>query len=239
MIFSIANLKKTFQLRAIPVRIAFLLTLSSLFCCQGFIDYGKNRVFDFFDCFKVNAGYGLGLTLDFKVTDWLAPGLGYMSYSKVWGWENRERSGYWEEWVVINTPRGVWELSLGANENREGFEAGISSNENKVARLALASVFLANERWLRDPGSQKVVIELYSLFNFAGISNFIRVIDPREKFLGIGEFAEIKEKKTIRKGFFEVGATVGVFHGRFGVNPFEIFDFLLGFVGIDFPEDDL
>ncbi len=37
---------------------------------------------------------------------------------------------------------------------------------------------------------------------------------------------------------FEAGATLGIVSARAGINPLEIIDFLLGFVGVDIAKDD-
>ena len=213
--------------------ILFLFLLNS---CSSFLVYGGNRIADFFDCFKVSVGYGLGLTLDVKATDWFAPGLGYMSYSRVFGWDSRDLYGVWDEWVVINTPRGVFEANFGQDDYSKSIYEG--GDEQRVVRVALASIFLANERWTRDSSTQSAQIELYSLFNFSGIPEYIRLLDPRERFLRKGEVAEIRNKTFWEKGFVEVGATFVFVHCRFGLNLFELVDFLVGIGGGDLAQDD-
>jgi len=216
-----------------------VLVLFCLISCQGIIKYGVNRVLDLGDCIKGNVGYGVGLTLEIKATDWFAPGLGYMSYQKVFGWDCRGRFGAWEEWVVINTPRSVWELSFGENAGPGGLESNNQPSTVSMVKLALASVFLANERWVREPFTKKVSIELYSLFNFSNLSKYWRLVDPSNTLLEKGEIAEITEKRIWEKGFVEIAATLGFVHFRVGMNLFESIDFIFGFFGLDLAGDDL
>jgi len=216
-----------------------LFVLFVLFSCRGIGKYGVSRILDLGDCVKGNLGYGVGLTLEVKATDWFAPGLGYMSYQKVFGWDNRYRFGKWEEWVVINTPRSVWESSFLFDSDTNGLESTYQSESTSIVKLALASVFLANERWVREPLTKKVSIELYSLFNFSELSKYWRIIEPSNTMLKNGEIAEIKEKTIWEKGFLEIGATIGLVHFRVGLNPFESIDFFCGLLGIDLAGDDL
>lgn len=216
------------------LRLALLCALSLLQGC-GIGHYLRNRGLDFMDCFKINAGVGLGLAVDLRATDWFAPGLGYMSYTTNFGWDDRLVHGTWKECVVINTPREVVEAAIGDPGQRDSpdYDPSIS-----IGRLALASVFLANERWIRNPRTKAVSVEYYSLFNFAPIASFVRSADPGRFFVHEGEKVTVRDKSIWDEGWFEAGATVVFVHARIGVNLFQIADFLTGIIGIDPARDD-
>jgi len=216
-------------------RLAALLIASVLATgCQAFDRYLHLRWLDAVDCAKANIGFGLGLAVDARVTDYFAPGLGFISYTRNYGWDDRYTFGTWEECVVIATPREVWEAVGGSEEEREteGVSLGL-----RLFRLATASVFLANERWLRREDGQPTV-EYYSLFNFSPTSVFTRATGPKAYFLKEGEVETLRYKGFWDAGWLEVGATVGIFHGRLGVNLFQIVDFAAGLIGLDPAGDD-
>ncbi|MFQ5504670.1 MAG: hypothetical protein ACE5F1_07740 [Planctomycetota bacterium] len=198
-------------------------------------DYLRFRGLDLADCFKFNIGAGLGLAVDMRATDYFAPGLGYLSYTANVGWDDRDTHGTWKEVVVVNTPRAVWEVIGSVEEERLSSETMPSE---RIARLALASVFLANERWIRRDETGQVTVELYSLFNFAPVSSFLRAADPGGYLVHEGETAELKEKEFWDTGWFEIGATAGFVHLRAGVNPLQMIDFACGLLGLDPAKDD-
>lgn len=215
--------------------LAMLAVLGSFEGCRSVGDYLRFRGLDLADCFKFNVGAGLGLAVDMRATDYFAPGLGYLSYTANAGWDDRDTHGTWKEVVVVNTPRAVWEAMGSIEEERISSEVLPSE---RIARLALASVFLANERWIRRDESGQVTVELYSLFNFSPVSSFLRVADPLGYLVQEGETAELKEKKFWDTGWFEIGATAGFVHLRAGVNPLQMIDLVFGLVGLDPAKDD-
>ncbi|GEM_PF-2712881 len=215
-----------------------LLALSLAFLpgCGAVGAWFRRRGLDLLDCVKANVGVGLGLEADARLTDWFAPGLGFAARTWNFGWEDRNLYGSWEEWNVVNTPRAVWEANVGDIEESTT-EPGYDPRWS-VARLAMASVFLANERWIRKPGTGVVRIELYSLFNFAPIPTFIRAADPRRSMIRSGETAVINRKSIWDQGWIELGVTPVFLHVRAGLNPFQMVDFLFGMVGLDPAGDD-
>lgn len=202
--------------------------------CQAFDRYLHFRFLDVADCAKANVGFGLGLAVDARVTDYFAPGLGFISYTKNFGWDDRHTHGTWEECVVIATPRAVWETAGGTEEDRETEDETMGY---RLFRLATSSVFLANERWTRRDDDQ-VTVEYYSLFNFSPVSSFTRAAGPKAYFLRKGEVATVREKGFWNSGWFEVGATAGFFQARVGVNVFQVVDLLAGVFGFDPAGDD-
>lgn len=202
--------------------------------CGSVGEYFRHRGLDLMDCVKLNVGVGIGIAVDLRATDWFAPGLGYMSYTTNFGWDDRRLHGVWEECVSINTPRAVVEAAIGSDDDRVSpdYDASLA-----IGRLALASVFLANERWLRNPTTKEVTVDYYSLFNFAPVATFIRT-DPGRFFLKEGERAFVRSKPIWDQGWFEAGATVLFLHARAGVNAFQAVDFLAGIFGLDPAGDD-
>lgn len=212
----------------------FLLVLL-LPSCASMGRYFKHRGMDFLDCIKANVGAGLGLAVDIKATEYFAPGLGYMSFTGNMGWDDRNLNGIWQEAVVVNTPRAVWEV-VGAKEDERA--TSDLKDEQRLLRLSLASLLLANERWIRVPKDGRVEVEYFSLLNFATIPSFVRVVDPSQVFLREGEVPRRRHKSFWQKGWFEAGGTAVFFHARAGVNPFEIIDFVTGIFGLDLAGDD-
>lgn len=203
--------------------------------CSAVGDYLSWRALDLVDTFKLSAGVGPGIAVDLRATDWFAPGLGYMSYTTNVGWDDREIFGVWDECVVINTPRAVVEAAIGSQDERTSPDY---DPQQRIGRLALASVFLANERWLRNPSNGDVTVDYYSLFNFAPIASFLRQADPGRFFVKDGENVIVRSKSVWDQGWFEVGATVLVLHARAGVNLFQALDFVAGVFGLDPAGDD-
>ncbi len=195
--------------------------------------YLRDRGLDFADCFKVNAGAGIGLAVDIKLTDYVSPGVGVASYTINAGWDDRRIYGVWRESDVINTPRIAYEVFLA--------EQGSRTDENVEAAtlftdLALSSLNLPNERWLRDGDS--VTVEYYSLFNFWGAGERHRaramtghIVDPTGR-------ARMVDKSVWQKGFFDLGIAVGPVAARAGFNPLQFVDFLGGLFGLDLADDD-
>ncbi len=215
---------------------ALLLSMLSALCgCEAMGRYAHDRMLDLVDCAKFNVGYGIGLAADLHVTDWFAPGIGYLSYTTNFGWDDRVIHGTWEECVVINTPAYAVEAVIGDAEQRS------DTDYNPVAqirRLALAGVFLANERWIRNGRTRRVTVGHYSLFNFASVSRFLRQTDPGSFFLREGERPNDRRRSFWDRAWIEAGATVGLVQLRAGVNPLQMLDFLAGLVGLDPVGDD-
>lgn len=203
--------------------------------CGSLSRYLEYRGMDFLDCVKANVGAGLGFAIDLKATEYFAPGLGYMSFTGNFGWDDRYVNGVWQEAVVVNTPRAVWEVVGSDEEERATSDV---RPENRLVRLSLASLLLANERWIRMRKMDRVDVQYFSLLNFSAVPSFLRVADPSRIFLLEGEVPRQRNKSFWQKGWLEVGATVLFFHARTGVNPFEMIDFVAGIFGLDPAGDD-
>jgi hypothetical protein len=203
--------------------------------CGSVADWLTFRALDLADCGKINTGYGLGIAIDGRLTDWLAPGLGYISYTTNFGWDDRIVAGIWEECIVINTPKAVFEAVLGSSDDHA---APDYDSTWSVGRLALASVFLSHERWIRHPKRPEVTVDLYSLFNFGPVSDYLREADPQRYFLREGETVVWRRKPFFDQGWIELGVTAVFLHARAGVNVFQSVDFVLGLVGLDPAGDD-
>ena len=195
--------------------------------------YVHDRAMDLADCFKVNAGVGVGLALDLKLTDYVSPGVGIASYTWNAGWDDRRVHGVWIESDVINTPRIAYEVLF--TDYDDSPNSG-GDTESLVLDLALSSLNLPNERWLVV--GREVSVEFFSLFNFENaddrqIRTTItgRLVDPAEE-------ARIVDKDVWQRGFVEIGVTAGLVHARAGFNPLQFVDFLLGWFSLDVAGDD-
>ena len=191
------------------------------------------RGLDFADMFKANAGIGLGLTFDVHISDYISPGIGVASYTWNFGYDTRDVYGFWEESDVINTPRLAFELLA---EEYEATPSDQLDPEDFLARLALSSLNLPNERWIRSSGV--VTVEFFSLFNFRDLSSDNKLKSLTGHILTQGDDARLPEKTVWERSFIEVGGTAGFVSARIGFNPAEFVDFLAGFAGFDPADDD-
>ena len=195
--------------------------------------YGADRMQDLADCFRLSAGYGLGLTASAQVTDWFSPGVGAASRTQTFGFLDRDVHGAWEESDVIQTPRLAYEglaLQLSEQSREQMDEGGV------IARLALDSLNLPNERWVRTGG--RIRVEQFALFNvmrsavpegsswLAGL-----VVEP-------GDVVLTPVKDVWQSSFVELSGTVVAVHARLGFNPMQCVDFLAGLFGFDPAGDD-
>ena len=124
-----------------PVVFAVLAGLA----CGG-CTWAERRMLDFGDCFRTTAGVGFGLAVDAQVTDFVSPGVGVASLTWNYGWFDREIHGAWNESNVINTPRLAYESF---SDEFEQSSRSQLDEQGFVARLALSSLNLPNERWIR------------------------------------------------------------------------------------------
>lgn len=195
--------------------------------------YGAARVQDLADCFRLSAGYGLGLTASAQVTDWFSPGVGAASRTQTFGFLDRDVWGAWEESDVIQTPRLAYEgfaLQLSEQSLEQMDEGGV------ITRLALDSLNLPNERWVRTGG--RIRVEQFALFNVMRSP----VSDGSSWLAGLvvepGDVVLAPVKDVWQSSFVELSATAVAVHARIGFNPMQCIDFLAGLFGCDPAGDD-
>lgn len=208
-----------------------LIALLLVACCG--CRWLGDRGYDFADCVRGVVGGGLGLAVDAQVTDFVSPGIGVASYTLNYGWFDREIRGAWVESDVINTPRLAYEAF---SEEYAQMSAEHFDDESVVARLALSSLNLPNERWIRRGGVVRV--EHFALFNFFGVGERQRAWWLADLLVEPDSVVMTPVKSTWQRGWIEVGATAVILHARVGFNPFEVVDLLAGFVGLDPAGDD-
>ncbi len=202
--------------------------------CASLGRYFGARAMDLADCVKGNVGLGVGLTVDAKVTDYISPGLGIVSYTANFGYEDRDVYGVWLENIVINTPRFAYEAVFREYEETppdEGLQGSTIASQ-----LALRSLLLPNERWIRK--DDELTVRYYTLFNISGLGRDYRATALTGLLARRGETPKTPERTMWQKGSIEAGATLGVVEARAGFNPFEFLDFLAGIFGLDPAQDD-
>ena len=202
--------------------------------CAPIGGYLGARAMDLADCVKGNVGVGIGLTADVHLTDFMAPGLGIVSYTANAGYDDRNVNGVWLESIVINTPRFAFETVARDYEETpsdENLEGGVL-----ISQLALRSLLLPNERWIRENG--ELTVEYYTLFNIGGLGRDFRATALTGLLQRPGERPKTPEKTIWDEAFFEAGATLGVVEARAGINPLQFLDFLAGIFGFDPADDD-
>ncbi|MGA0870950.1 MAG: hypothetical protein ACO3UM_18640 [Planctomycetota bacterium] len=212
------------------------LIAASLGLCllhAGGCTYGAARARDFADCFRVSVGGGLGLTASVQATDWFSPGIGAASRTWNFGYLDRDTHGSWVESCVIQTPRLAYQgLALRLEEqSREQMD-----EDGVLTRLALDSLNLPHERWVRTGG--RVRVEQFALFNPLRASD-----DFDSSWLGgflvePGDVVLAPVKDVWQSSFLEVGGTVALIHARVGFSPLQLADFVAGLFGFDPAGDD-
>ena len=192
----------------------------------------KARRLDFVDCFPVAIGVGGGLAVEAQVTDWVSPGVGFLSHTVNAGAIDRELRGFWEESDVITTPRIVYELYIA---DYRGDSSEPIDERGLIRSLALQSLNLPNERWVRTH-DDVVSVEYFALLNFSA--------EPQAAgaFTGLirqpGEPFRVRRRSVWERDSVGFGATVGFFHVRLGWSLLQTCDFLAGLFGFDPAGDD-
>lgn len=191
------------------------------------------RARDAADCVRLAVGVGPGLTVEAHITDWIAPGLGAASRTTNVGWLDRRVHGTWEESVVIATPRIAYETLLPEIDEELSTDHDPSFS---LLRLAASSMNLPNERWIRRKGVTSV--DYFALVNPGDTAKSSRSHWLADLLVEAGQPVFHAERSVWQRGFCEVGVTALILHGRVGFNPFEFVDFLGGWFGLDFADDD-
>lgn len=204
--------------------------------CSWVGSYLSARALDLADCVKGNVGAGIGLTVDAHVTDYIAPGIGILSYTANVGYEDRAINGVWLESIVINTPRFAYETVFQAYEESEQTPDENLEGSVIISQLALRSLLLPNERWIRK--DDDLTVDYYTLLNIAGLGQRNRAAALTGLLRRSGEIPRTREKTGWQAGFVEIGATLGFVEARVGFNPLELVDFLAGIFGWDPADDD-
>lgn len=190
------------------------------------------RRLDLQDCFPVAVGVGGGLTADAQVTDWMSPGVGFVSYTVNAGWLDRGVRGWWEESDVITTPRIAYEVF---SEDYRGESSEQLGDGGLLTNLALQSLNLPNERWIRNEDG-RLSVEYFALFNFFGerlAAGALTGLMKRDR-----EAFEVRERTIWERDTVGAGVTVGFVHVRAGWSFLQTIDFLAGLVGLDPAGDD-
>lgn len=204
--------------------------------CSSVGRYLGARAMDLADCVKGNVGAGIGLTVDAHVTDYIAPGVGIVSYTANFGYEDRTINGTWLESLVINTPRFAYETVFQAYEEAEESPDKELEGSVVMSQLAMRSLLLPNERWIRK--DDELTVDYYTLLNIAGLGRRNRATALTGLLRRPGEIPTVREKTGWQIGFLEVGGTLGFVEARAGFNPLELVDFLAGVFGWDPAGDD-
>lgn len=196
-------------------------------------DYLHDRANDLGDTVRLNVGAGIGLAVDAHLTDWISPGIGVASYTYNFGWDDRRVHGTWVESDVINTPRLAYEMLADEYETTASDRV---DEEQFIAKLALSSLNLPNERWIRSGG--EVTVEYFSLFNFGSIGERQRAHSLTGHLLEGDAEVRVVDESPWRRAFVEIGATAVFAHARIGWNPLETIDLVAGLFGLDPAGDD-
>ncbi len=208
-----------------------LLVLAS--AVSGGCSWWEARARDGSDCFRAALGVGPGLALDARLTDWVAPGVGIVTYTHNVGWLDRRVHGVWLESDVITTPRLAYE-AFGAEFDSQASQQ--ADHVGSLKQLATSSINLPNERWVRRQGV--TTVEYFAFINAAELGARSHATWLTDLLVDPGDPVFTPRRSAWQRGNFEVGATILLVHARAGVNLFEFVDLIGGFVGLDLAGDD-
>ena len=195
--------------RTAPSRAGMLLAVSGMLACAS--GCAPGRLDDLADCGKLSVGFGFGLEVHAKLGCLTHPSLGFgASGTYRAGHESREISGTWFEF------RAVWPIMSWL---------GLLWGEPDLGTCNLS--FIASRGLTMDDvdsGLDEVGYLLPLLVYLGG------GMDPELDLPDPLSFHEATD--------LQLGGTLLLVSARVGVNPLEIVDLLLGFVGIDIAGDD-
>ncbi len=173
------------------------------------------RTPDLRDCGKLSVGFGPGLGVDAQLGALSHPALGIGSWTRRVGWEDRYVAGLWKE-GELHSPAA--NIAMGV----------VDGGPETIAGRINVSYIRFNEG-------------VYGYHNRDAL-HFRKVPDYGCGGYWINTFKSKKKRRNMstfhQATNLELGASVLLISARVGVNPLEILDFILGFVGLDIAKDD-
>jgi hypothetical protein len=188
------------------------------------------RFADLRDTGGASVGIGLGLSADAKLGDLTHPSLGLFGSGAMLGWESRDIEGLFYEARISEPYATFWfrrnGFSWGDALNDSGFRGSFEVRSFEVAIDAVSDG--VDDQPPEDLG---VVWEGEVLKGKLSAGRWLPIPGRADEASPLGAFSTISD--------LQVGATLLILQARLGVNPLEILDFLLGFVGLDIANDDV
>jgi len=187
--------------------------LSGLGCAPGRLD-------DLADCGRISVGVGLGFEGHAKLGCLTHPSLGIVGSANLMiGHENRHVTGFWGD-VRLVTP--VWTL-IAASGRHASPDLLLNFTSSHCITVVTLESLMEEEPQDRAAWTQERFWLPLLLYLAEESPEEMEYGDP----LAFNQITDL-----------EIGGTWIVVSGRIGINPLEIADFLLGFVGLDIAGDD-
>lgn len=175
---------------------------------SGCTTYMANRVDDLADTGKMSMGLGIGAGVDFQATDFLHPSMGLGGVALSFGHENRYVSGFFGDSL-----RTLPCISPTPFEYASRWMPG-RGRDGRFEKAGISSVYTCRGRAYEEISSYMVWKDYYR-------DDSLQTDIPWARRMGI--------EVTVMAVFLKV---------RTGVNPAELFDFLIGFTTVDIAGDD-
>jgi len=207
-----------------PLSRGAMMLAACLCCgCASFGHYMRNRGLDFVDCFKLEAGVGLGVDVDVHATDWLATGAGAAA-SRKWGFAGRHVVG------------------VDVGEARTGFDVHVAPP------VAPFLVWITPRRSLDGLGIDSSLRYLYTDLCARDCYPPCPPFEPRHVKLcrtivvysmtSVHDADGKRAEKLVDAFDLNVGATVLPISLRAGLSLGQFLDFVLGWSTLDIASDD-
>lgn len=197
-----------FMKKKCNIALACLMPLLIAGCATG-------RLADLRDCGRLSVGLGLGVGAEASLGIIGNPSLGAVANKSMFGFDNRDCSGMWTEtesfFPASSIISGVMNL---ISDGGPSTDPTFAPYARQIQMNIQHGKYLPRDRW--------IIQNRYRNF-------FIGLPHPGEQPTN-SVFHAITD--------LEIGATAGIVAVRVGVNPLELLDFLLGFVGLDIAGDD-
>lgn len=193
----------------------------------------RGRLADLKDCGRFSVGYGPGLSADVKLGMLGHPSVGAASYTKRIGHDDRLVSGQWDEEELV-WPAACWLPVLLTLLSNHLEYVGVAATTS-ISRDRAVPIPYTDSDFRRSITNGAIVMVGYHRYQppRAGLPDIGIVYQHRELFLLSYPLLNFKNTTDL-----QLGASLGIVSFRVGINPLEIVDFLLGYVGLDIAGDD-
>jgi hypothetical protein len=172
------------------------------------------RISDLRDCGRVSVGYGLGLGAEANLGIVGNPSLGIMANKAMFGFEDRGCAGMWAETESFFPASSViGAMMRGMSDGGPSSDTSLAPYGRQIQMNTRGGKSLPRDQWITH---------------------------SRERNFLVGLPTHDRPARTVFRTAtdIEVGGTLGFVSVRVGINPLEILDFALGFVGFDIAGDD-
>ena len=188
------------------------------------------RLDDFLDTGRASFGLGLGLSADVKVGDLTHPSIGLFGAAAMFGWDSRDVEGLFYEARTSDPYATFWfrrdGFDWGDALNGSGFRGAFEVRSCEVAIEAIGDGIDDD-----PPEDLGVVAQGEVLKGALYAGRWLPIPGKADEASPLGAFHTLTD--------LQLGVSALLVQARVGVNPLEILDFLLGFVGLDIANDDV